>query len=118
MTLPSDDPKLTKLRILYERSVRELEWAMLEVEPFKNKKEAAWAAYRDYVFSLGLCPNCEKKKEECKCVALAGMAVSYDEFEKHENSQCWPVLHRGDDPSAYKAGSDYKYFGFEPWKKK
>ncbi len=57
------DPRLTKLRILYERAKREADAIEKQLDNARGRKTNAYSAYCDLAEELGICVKCGKNSE-------------------------------------------------------
>lgn len=79
MSLPSDDPVGTKLRLILERYKRE------EAQKNKEQYEAREARIKAYTklhkhwMEKGYCAGCESPLDQCNCVWLAGFTSDLED---------------------------------------
>jgi hypothetical protein len=78
------DPKLTKLRLTYERLQRNFDARQAALNEFKTQVSAAKNAYCTKARELGICPGCLKEKADCVCVPLSMefSSITFTEFAK------------------------------------
>lgn len=66
-----DHPELTKLRLLYERALREEQALEKTLGAARTKRVAAFGEYAQAGRQLGLCVMCGKALADCRCVWVA-----------------------------------------------
>lgn len=78
MSLPTGDPDLTKLRLLFERAKREQLRAETAAYERRRERERAELAYREAGRERGCCVHCENPLGECAC---GTPIATFDEFK-------------------------------------